>query len=111
MKKALLILFTFISSLVYSQSYDICIPNAFTPDGDGLNDKFQPILYGHKSVTLTIVTRNDMVIYNSNDGDGWDGTYKGFPCEQGCYLYEIVVTDSSDQKHVYFGILTLLRSK
>ena len=79
MKKALLILFTFISSLVYSQSYDICIPNAFTPDGDGLNDKFQPILYGHKSVTLTIVTRNDMVIYNSNDGDGWDGTYKGPP--------------------------------
>lgn len=102
------------SIIAYSQTtntFDINIPNAFTPDGDGINDKFTPIVYGHKSVSLTIINRLGYTIYSNFEEDGWDGTYKNNPCEQNIYLYRIVVIDSDDKEYEYLGTVFLLRVK
>lgn len=101
---------TILSLFAYSQrSFNISIPNAFTPDADGLNDKFAPILYDHKSVSITVINRTGNVVYNGDEG--WDGTYKNNPCDQNIYLYRIVVVDSDDKEYEYLGTVFLLRVK
>jgi len=111
MKKIIFtIAITILSLFAYSQSsFNISIPNAFTPDADGLNDKFAPILYGHKSVSITVINRTGHVVYNGDEG--WDGTYKNNPCDQNIYLYRIVVIDSDDKEYEYLGTVFLLRVK
>jgi gliding motility-associated-like protein len=63
-------------------------PNVFTPNNDGLNDKYVPV---GKDVTLfkmTIYNRWGEAVFESNDvTKTWDGMYKGKMCAAGVYLY------------------------
>lgn len=113
MKKIFLIITLLLSTYVYSQTqtFDISIPNAFTPNGDGINDKFSPSIFGHKQAIITIVNRMGVIVYKDIEGEGWDGTYKGTPCGESIYLYQIDVIDTNDKRHTYYGTLLLLRSK
>ncbi len=59
------------------------IPNAFTPNGDGANDRFQPIGKSIESYDLTIYTRWGQKIYQENTP--WDGRGYGIDrCNQRC---------------------------
>jgi len=74
------------------------LPNAFTPNGDGLNDEFKPVQrYDFvKTYRLSIYNRWGQLIFETSDiNTGWDGTYQGKPVEQGTYVYKIVYTASS----------------
>jgi len=74
------------------------LPNAFTPNGDGLNDEFKPVQrYDFvKTYRLYIYNRWGQLIFETSDiNTGWDGTYKGKPVEQGTYVYKIVYTATS----------------
>ncbi len=67
------------------------IPNAFTPNGDDLND----VLYtpGTNIVTyhLMIYNRWGNLVFESDDmGKGWDGTYKGEPVKDDVYNYRLI---------------------
>ncbi len=64
----------------------ILIPNAFSPNGDMLNERFKPHLYSFEElVSLRIYNRWGELIY---DGiDGWDGTYMGKDVQMGAYMY------------------------
>jgi len=65
----------------------INIPTAFTPNGDGRNDKFEPLEdYGYTIKSMLIVNRWGQVVYSGTTGV-WDGTYKGMPAEMGTYFY------------------------
>ena len=71
------------------------LPNAFTPNGDGLNDEFKPVQrYDFvKTYRLFIYNRWGQLIFDTPDiNQGWDGTFKGQPAEQGTYVYKIVYT-------------------
>lgn len=73
---------------------DIFIPNAFTPNGDGLNDTFKPLanigIPGPHEVQ--IVNRfGSKVFASSNPLIGWDGTTQGKPAPTGTYSYLIRV--------------------
>ncbi len=64
-------------------------PNAFTPDGDGLNDVFiavsnlQPVDF-----TLWVSNRGGTIVYKSkNYTEGWNGTFQGRNCTVGTYLW------------------------
>lgn len=54
------------------------VPTAFTPNGDGLNDTFKPLLYGSiLSYHFAIYNRWGTTVFESSDpGMGWDGTLK-----------------------------------
>jgi len=74
------------------------LPNAFTPNGDGLNDEFKPVQRYDlvKRYHLYIYNRWGQFIFETSDiNTGWDGTYKGKPAEQGAYVYKIVYTAAS----------------
>ena len=68
---------------------DIGIPTAFTPNNDGLNDKFEPIMdYGYYVKDFYIFNRWGQVVYSGLPGV-WDGNYNGVRAEMGTYYYNI----------------------
>jgi len=76
------------------------IPNAFSPNGDGLNDTFSPIpRYDYVNrYHMSIFNRWGQMIYETTDiKKGWDGTYKGNRCMLGTYVYRIVYEDLGQQ--------------
>ena len=74
------------------------MPNAFTPNNDGLNDVFKAVpKYDYVSkYQLTIYNRWGQQIFECNDIDcGWDGTYQGDASPNGVYIYRIVYEEIS----------------
>lgn len=66
----------------------IFIPNAFSPDGDGLNDYFKPDTRFIKSYTLSVFDRwGELIFYEQNSQNGWDGSYKGSKVSTGTYVF------------------------
>ena len=70
---------------------ELLLPNAFTPNGDGMNDIFRPITVGHHPIhTFMIVNRWGQTVYEStNERDGWNGSFNGVPQDMGVYFYYI----------------------
>jgi gliding motility-associated-like protein len=96
--------------VVVSPEYRLWIPNAFTPNGDGLNDWFLPSTSGIESFEMIIYNRWGEDIYTSKDMKrGWDGTSKGADCPQGAYVYHLTVTPFKQAKKTFVGSVTLLR--
>jgi gliding motility-associated-like protein len=68
------------------------LPNAFTPNGDGLNDEFGPITVFEKikDFHMAIYSRwGELVFETNNETQGWDGRVKGKTCQSGVYIYQI----------------------
>ena len=90
---------------------DLYIPNAFTPNKDGLNDLFSPASDNLEYYSLVIYNRwGEMVFSTTNPVNGWDGSFKGNPCASDTYFYVIKYKQfgQSTDKSVT-GNLTLLR--
>jgi gliding motility-associated-like protein len=86
------------------------IPNAFTPDADGINEEFFGDGEGFKEYSMYIYDRWGELIFVSNDKDlHWDGTYQGKQVEQGVYVYYFYVLDWQKNDHQYRGHVTLMR--
>lgn len=66
---------------------DAFLPNAFSPNGDGLNDTFLPVLKNITDYELHIYDRWGTHLFASENQGGWDGTYKGRHCPRGTYVY------------------------
>lgn len=88
-----------------------CIPLAFTPNGDGLNDIFRPLcIKEQKIVAFMVYNRYGALIYTTNTvGEGWDGTYKGIPQELGVYYYQLTIARPDSRNISYKGEVTLIR--
>lgn len=67
----------------------VIIPDAFTPNGDGLNDKIHAIgIQNHKIHTFIIKNRWGQTMFETNNNnDAWDGTIKGKKQPTGTYVY------------------------
>lgn len=88
------------------------IPNAFTPNGDGLNDVFRIGKMKYKKlIDFTIYDRWGQEVYhNPWDPDhGWDGTYNGVAQDIGTYYYSITIESASGKLRYYKGDVTLIR--
>ncbi|HET6989728.1 MAG TPA: PKD domain-containing protein, partial [Bacteroidia bacterium] len=94
---------------VYDE-FTFYIPNAFTPDGDGLNDNFSGIGRGIADYRLLVFDRWGMLIYESHDiNKPWDGTFKGKKVEEDVYVYKIDITDIFNAPHHYIGHVSVVR--
>lgn len=92
----------------------INIPNAFTPDGDGLNDYFLPrelLSSGVRSFTMNMYNRwgENIFTTSSIEGRGWDGKYNGVPQPMGAYVYVMDVEFINNIKKTFKGNVTLIR--
>lgn len=87
------------------------IPNAFSPDNDGLNDYFQISPYGLRDVKGEIFDRWGELLYEWNSlSTKWDGKYKGAVLPAGVYVYTIEATSNcADKKLEKKGTLTLYK--
>lgn len=92
----------------------LALPNAFTPNNDGLNDKFLPIIETGCIVSgyvLSIYNRYGERVYTNLSADkGWDGLYNGLPADAGTYMYELTFTGGTRQVKLHRkGDLVLIR--
>ncbi len=90
----------------------IYVPEAFTPNGDNMNDIFY--VYGNDLINfnLYIFDRWGEIIYESNDiQKGWDGMVEGKKAPDGVYSYRINYAKKSKpaEKHTKIGSLVLLK--
>ncbi len=92
----------------------VYVPNAFSPDGDGLNDYFMVQGSNIKGLDVTIFNRYGTVIARINDinSKGWDGTdlRESKLSQQEVYNWKMEYTDVFDVKHKgLVGSVTLLK--
>ncbi len=67
---------------------ELLIPTAFSPNGDGMNDKFRVLNKDLEQLTFQVYNRwGELVFETSTPGDGWDGIYKGVEQEMGVYVW------------------------
>lgn len=86
------------------------IPDAFTPNNDGVFDTWAPIGSGISSIQFTIYSMNNSKLFESNDiNKAWDGTYDGKSVPNNTYKYEVTGTLRNGKKFEYRGKLTLKR--
>jgi len=91
---------------------EVFLANAFSPNGDGLNDWFLPILNpGQKIVSLDIFNKYGQQVYGYNiDSKGWDGSYlNGKPAEVGVYMYQLIYTCDDGKNYTKKDGVTLMR--
>ncbi len=94
-------------------NYNLFIPNAFTPNGDGTNDYWQIYgkLNGVKQIEVEVFNRIGEKVFEGHDLNfTWDGTYKGKDSPNGVYVYQMkIVWLNNHSDSGYKGSLTLLR--
>jgi gliding motility-associated-like protein len=85
----------------------IHIPNAFTPNGDGINDRWDiPDLAYYPNCILNIYTRYGSVIYQSRGySTAWDGSYNGKILPTGTYYYIIDLGNNSPKLAGYVALI------
>ena len=97
-------------TVVIKENYctTIPIPNAFTPNGDGINDTWNiPQLQFFPMCTVTIFSRWGQLVFNSvGYPKAWDGTDHGKPLPAGTYYYIISLQNNTESLS---GFVTLLR--
>ncbi|WP_186755793.1 T9SS type B sorting domain-containing protein [Echinicola salinicaeni] len=96
---------------VEDNSSSIKIPNAFSPNGDGLNDYFMPKLKNISKLELSIFNTWGELIYHQTkiEGKGWDGSYKGAILPPGNYVYKVQFNDLENNVFEEGGLFTLIR--
>jgi gliding motility-associated-like protein len=101
---------TVVKPIVIGEGFSIYVPNAFTPNGDGLNDIFQPKGYGIHQLSIMVFDRWGERLFSSNDiYKGWDGTYKGQPCKEDVYTWKLIVQGADGKKKEMAGTVSLIK--
>ncbi|MFK7813774.1 MAG: T9SS type B sorting domain-containing protein, partial [Maribacter sp.] len=95
---------------IFMEFIDIEIPNFFTPDGDGLNDTWQPRNQeGFPEILTIIFDRYGREVYQMTlNSPGWDGLYKQSELPTGDYWYVIKLRGPNDDRE-FVGHFTLYR--
>lgn len=81
--------YTRVITLTIEEGYKLIMPNAFTPNDDGLNDFFAPVQRGLNTLEISIYDTWGSLIYKES-GDalkGWDGKVKDELAENGNYFF------------------------
>ena len=96
---------------VFKTNADIFMPNAFSPNGDGKNDVFKPVLVGISKMTVfSIYNRWGQMVYTtSQHNKGWDGTMQGKKQDPGTFVYMVSGIDYLGRTVTKKGAFTLIR--
>ncbi len=98
-------------NVIVEEEFEVHIPNAFTPNGDDVNDWFYAVTYGIKEFSyLRVFDRWGKVIFIGEDfDDKWDGFVAGSPCPIGTYVWEFEGIRFNDRKVNLVGTINLIR--
>jgi gliding motility-associated-like protein len=97
------------SANIFMEFIDICIPNYFTPNGDGVNDGWAPgCAQNYPNMEFDIFDRYGRIVGTYRVGQYWDGRYNNQELPTGDYWY-VVRLNSITNNRDYVGHFTLYR--
>ncbi len=101
---------SFSNLIVFRRDAALFLPDAFSPNGDGLNDVFEGRGTFFDDIQMIIYNRwGQSIFQTSTAGQGWDGMVGGERAPEGNYSYKIIIKDNTGTEFVKTGILLLLR--
>jgi gliding motility-associated-like protein len=87
----------------------VLMPNAFSPNNDGINDFLNIPTAGVEEFELLIFNRwGEFVFQTSDKNVSWDGTYLGEPVQKGAYAYYLKFKGKKTTKRQMRGVLIIL---
>jgi len=96
-------------SLYLRAHFRIYLPNAFSPNGDEINDFYIPYLSGFSEMTFTIYNGWGEQIYETKNNKAWDGTFDGKNAPMGYYYYLLQVKSLAKVRKNTSGSFLLMR--
>ncbi|MCD6065929.1 MAG: domain containing protein [Bacteroidetes bacterium] len=97
-------------TIFVSQEYGLYIPTAFSPNGDHVNEGWQPKGFGIKKITIYVFDRWGLKLFEAKDLEtAWDGRYKGHGVQEDVYIFKVTAETYSDEKINKVGHVTLVR--
>lgn len=105
---------TLVREVVLRSIDDLYLPNAFSPNNDGINDEFRSFgpLGGKQDFAMTIFTRwGGRVFYTTDPSEGWNGRQNntGDFLPQGVYVYYLTFKNQNGEQINLKGLLNLLK--
>jgi gliding motility-associated-like protein len=101
----------YINVKVFATKPMIFVPNAFTPNGDGKNDKVRPIAAGMLRIEFfNVYNRWGQLVFSTQiDGHGWDGNISGQKQDTGVFVWAVKAVDYNGKPYFQKGTVTLIR--
>ena len=99
------------NTISVEKPYALYAPNAFSPDGDGINDYFNIVGQGLTNYIIEIYNRWGQMVFKSTNLDNqWDGKFQQINSPPGTYVYKIKTTDfGTELKLIKSGTVSLVR--
>ncbi len=94
--------------LLVRDVYMLSVPNSFSPNGDGLNDVYMPVVIGHKWMRFEIYNRWGALMFRGDEKHGWDGTIDGKPALDAAYAVKVFVKDWEDKTHFFKETISVI---
>ncbi|MCZ8284986.1 MAG: gliding motility-associated C-terminal domain-containing protein, partial [Bacteroidia bacterium] len=102
-----------VKDITIKPSWVVYVPNAFTPNQDGLNDGFRALGIGIEAFKMQIFDRWGKMIFETNDiNTPWDGSVgrgNSGDAKQEVYVWKVKVKDVNHHDHDLIGHVTLLK--
>lgn len=92
--------------------FSFYIPNAFTPNNDGINDEFYGKGEGILKYDMWVFDRWGNLIFHGKElNEGWNGKSndESDVVQQDVYIWKVLLTDVFNNEHDYIGTVTLVR--
>jgi gliding motility-associated-like protein len=105
-------------SINTTDSYRIYAPNVFSPNSDGINDRFTVFSNGFEAEMIEVFQVYDRwgtLLYDAANippgdmSEGWDGRFKNQPVDMGVYIYRIDLLFIDGMKKTFTGSVTVIR--
>ncbi len=96
--------------IVIPYSCYIAVPNAFTPNNDGLNDQLYPLnAYKARDLLFRVYNRVGQLVFETTDWTKrWNGKFKGQPADLGTYVWILIYTNTDTGKRIQQKGTTIL---
>jgi gliding motility-associated-like protein len=101
----------FVTVKVFGAEPTVYVPTAFTPNGDGRNDKLRPVSAGMQRLEFfRVYNRWGQLVYNGTaEGQGWDGTIAGKMQNSDSFIWMVKAIDYNGRTYTRKGVVTLIR--
>jgi gliding motility-associated-like protein len=97
--------------VVIMEDCHLFVPNVFSPNGDGKNDKFYPLSKCEfEQYQFLVFNRLGGVVFKTSDPlEKRDGKFKGSDCSTGAYTYLLFYKFPTEKSEKVHGSVTLVR--